>query len=304
MYFEKVKPSPPLEKYIACYWIAKVDGCKTIREINPNSNICVCFHLGHMPKYKMVPRRYWCGKDSSVEAVLEWVEVDSVEAQNVIIGPHRSLILETSENYYCAVGIEFKTGIRKTFFGVDNASLSGKVMPLGVDNSVLSDIPAIISRCDVDKIFRMIDNCLMDNFLPCVVGMSSDNILQSIIDEIIENPFDANVAVMADKLNICVRTFERQFKQYTGLSPKQFICVKKIGKVIDCMKKHPDYDLVQVVWACGYYDQAHINRDFQIIGGLPATLVFQNVRRYMDFTSEPFCLNYDVDGVCGFNLLI
>jgi hypothetical protein len=56
-----------------------------------------------------------------------------------------------------------------------------------------------------------------------------DENLYELIEEVSENPFDAKVSLMDDRMNTCLRNIEYYFKQYTGLTPKQFISIKKIG---------------------------------------------------------------------------
>ena len=104
-------------------------------------------------------------------------------------------------------------------------------------------------------------------------------------------------------MNMSKRNFERLFKQFTGLTPKQFIGIQRVNMVCKRMIEHQDYSLMEILESCGYYDQAHINRDFNIIGGLPATQIFQNIKDHLVNTPDALCLNNNIDGVCGFNTL-
>ena len=47
-----------------------------------------------------------------------------------------------------------------------------------------------------------------------------------------------------------------------------------------------------------------VYRDFKIVGALPATQVFKNIRRLQVGSPGALYLNSDLDSVCGFNLLI
>lgn len=304
MYFKKSKPSDSLRKYIHCYWVAKVDGTKVLREINPSTNISVCFHLGHSANFRLLPNDFCKGQKVSFDTIIKWVNCDSSIVQNVIIGPHRRLMVETSENVFYALGIEFKTGMRKIFFGNKIINLSDKILPLDSSDILLSKIPTIISECRLEDMFGCIDKYLTNNLLQYIQNKYVDEDLYELIEEVSENPFDAKVSLMDDRMNTCLRNIEYYFKQYTGLTPKQFISIKKIKKVCECMIEHQESSLVEILESCGYYDQTHINRDFKIIGGLPATLVFENIKRQLTNSPDALCLNYDLEGVCGFNLLM
>ncbi len=304
MYFKKAIPSDPLKKYIQNYWIAKEDGYRMIREINPSSNICVCYNLEREACYKLVTKDFWGEQKQSIDTLLKKIGEGLIDARNVVIGPHRSMMIETSDNSVFTVGIEFKTGIRKRFFGREVSKMTDKIIIVDNSNAILSNLADIISKCTTADIFGVVDNYLIEQYLPYMSQRSENDYLLELINKVSGNPFDANIDTMSQELHTCPRNFERLFKQYTGLTPKQFVSIKKINKVSECMIEHQEKSLVEVLEMCGYYDQTHINRDFKIIGGLPATQVFQNIKQKLVNSPDTLGLNYDVEGVCGFNLLM
>jgi len=116
MLFRKSKPSDTLKKYVECYWVAQLDEKQVIREINPSSNISVCFHLEDFANYRLLPNDFCKGQNVSFDTITKWVNDKPTSAQNVIIGPHRRLIIETSEKGFCAFGIEFSFLHNPQFF--------------------------------------------------------------------------------------------------------------------------------------------------------------------------------------------
>lgn len=304
MYFKKAIPSDSLKKYIQNYWMVKEDGYRMIREINPSSNICVCFHIGYEASYKMISKDFSEGQKQSADFFLKKIDVNPIIAQQVIIGPHRSLIIESSDNSIYAFGIEFKIGMRKRFFGCDIATLTDTIIPLGNNDIILSKLADIVSKCKMDDLFGIVDKYLIEKRLSFTPHKIEAEYWFEIINQVSENPFEANVDAISKKLHTSPRHFERVFKQYTGLTPKQFISIQKINKVSERMIEHQGNSLVEILEMCGYYDLTHINRDFKIIGGLPATQVFQNIKQKLVNSPDTLGLNYDVEGVCGFNLLM
>ena len=303
MYFKKGTPSDPLKKYIKCYWIAKEDGYKMIREINPTSNICVQFHIGHEANYKLITKDVWEGKKQTVDGVMKKIELNPITARNAIIGPHRTLMVETCNSLTNTFCIEFKPGIRKRFFGKDITTLSDNIIQLDSTNTILSGLANIVSQCNIDEIFDVVDNYLTEKYLPIISHKVENDSLLEVINQTILNPLSASVETMSAQMNMSKRNFERLFKQFTGLTPKQFIGIQRVNMVCKRMIEHQDYSLMEILESCGYYDQAHINRDFNIIGGLPATQIFQNFKQYLVNSPDALCLNNNIDGVCGFNTL-
>ncbi|MBO7441164.1 MAG: hypothetical protein J6U21_15940 [Bacteroidales bacterium] len=157
-----------MKKYIKCYWVAKEDGYKMIREINPTSNICVCFHIGHDASYKLITKDFLDGKKQTAELMLKNIEINPVIVRNAIIGPHRTMMIATSENKTNTFCIEFKTGNRKRIFGKDIATLSDNIIQLDNTNTILSGLANIVSQCNIDEIFDVVDNYLTEKYLPII----------------------------------------------------------------------------------------------------------------------------------------
>ena len=303
MLFKKTPPSDRLKNYIECYWIAQEDGSKMIREINPSSNICVQFHIDHDANYKLITKDFSEGKKQTVDLLMKEIGVNPTTARNVIIGPHRTMMIETSENTINTFCIKFKTGIRKRFFGKEIISLTDNIIQLDNTNTLLSGLANIVSQCNTDEIFDIVDKFLTEKYWPIISRKAENDSLLDVINETTLNPLCANVESMAAQMNMSKRNFERLFKQFIGLTPKQFIVIQRINKVIECMKGHKDNTLTEILEMSGYYDQTHINHEFNTIGGLPATQVLNNFRKQLVDSPDTLCLNFEIDGVCGFNTL-
>jgi AraC-like DNA-binding protein len=68
---------------------------------------------------------------------------------------------------------------------------------------------------------------------------------------------------MADQSNLSQRTLQRNMKSLIGVGPKSYSNVMRFKKVLEFIHNHPSYDWQDVLYLCGYYDQAHFIRDFK-----------------------------------------
>jgi transcriptional regulator GlxA family with amidase domain len=73
---------------------------------------------------------------------------------------------------------------------------------------------------------------------------------------------------MAHRAGLSTRQFERRFRQAVGISPKLFSRMQRFQRVFSALEESG------AKWAdaaveCGYYDQAHLIRDFQEFAGKP-----------------------------------
>jgi transcriptional regulator GlxA family with amidase domain len=76
------------------------------------------------------------------------------------------------------------------------------------------------------------------------------------------------IATAADHVGLSSRQFERRFVQAVGIPPKLFCRIQRFQRVFSVLETGKS------AWAdaavqCGYYDQAHLIRDFREFAGKP-----------------------------------
>lgn len=96
-----------------------------------------------------------------------------------------------------------------------------------------------------------------------------DGLMQGALDLIYQRNGMIAVADLIQKLPVTERQLERKFKEQVGIAPKKFIDVIKFQHFLKSLQKTPsDINLSQVVYTCGYYDQAHLNNCFKRHAGV------------------------------------
>jgi len=76
-----------------------------------------------------------------------------------------------------------------------------------------------------------------------------------------------NVKDLAKSHNISLRQLQRCFKEYIGLSIKEFASVIRFNNTIKAIKSNPGKSLMELAFDMGFYDHAHMNYEFQRITG-------------------------------------
>jgi AraC-like DNA-binding protein len=69
-----------------------------------------------------------------------------------------------------------------------------------------------------------------------------------------------------------------QFREHVGMTPKTLARIVRFRRVIRMLERVPQVNWAAIAAACGYYDQAHLIRDFrQFAGSTPSAFVRRRV---------------------------
>ena len=129
----------------------------------------------------------------------------------------------------------------------------------GLDGDTIGE--ALIKRKTSDLRKAFIENILRD---VSVSPTSSDEIYENAVDLIHAHHGQIRVGEIARILNLSTRTLERRFNRSVGFSPKMFVRLVRLQKVLETMRSNPTFrNLSDIAHEFGYFDQAHFIRDFK-----------------------------------------
>ena len=76
------------------------------------------------------------------------------------------------------------------------------------------------------------------------------------------------VGQIADEIGISHKHLLREFERCVGLTPKVLSRIYSFQRVIHCVGQRPEVNWAEAAALCGYYDQAHLIREFRAFSGL------------------------------------
>jgi AraC-like DNA-binding protein len=88
---------------------------------------------------------------------------------------------------------------------------------------------------------------------------------------------------LADRACYSRKQFERKFSEYAGASPKQFLRIIRFQHSIHTKARHPEMSLTALSYACGYYDQAHMVKEFKQLSGMTPGSFFASGELLSDY---------------------
>lgn len=164
------------------------------------------------------------------------------------------------------VGVKFKPGGFYPFWKDSVANLTGHSIPLedvfSIDSQSLEE--AVLSEKDNSKAVERVDAFLMKQLPKPDLNVQ---LVNEIVQLIQEDRSILKVEEAAQRAGMHVRTMQRLFERYIGISPKWIIKRYRLHEAAEAIEEEASLNWSQKSLDLGYYDQSHFIRDFKAILG-------------------------------------
>jgi AraC-like DNA-binding protein len=183
----------------------------------------------------------------------------------VFAGPYeRSTILDRRE-FRWLIAVEFRVGGAAPFVLTPLDELSNKVVTLGdlwgPDGQFLRE--QLLDAPTPQRKLRILESAMLRRF-----STPPDSALvraTSLLDR------GLSVRDTASELGILPRTFIRRFRELVGLTPKRFMRIRRMQRVLRVVRIAEQPDWCDVACRMGFSDQAHLIHDFRELTGITPT---------------------------------
>jgi|HubBroStandDraft_3_1064219.scaffolds.fasta_scaffold41077_2 AraC-like DNA-binding protein len=247
MRYREIQPSGAASRLIRCYWMLEHDASVSApQRVVPDGRTELILNLGQPYEsqresgWKAQPRCFFMGQ---------------------ITGP---LVLRAAGPAKM-IGIRFHSHTAGRFLGVPMPEMTDAATSLhDISQPLFRDLGEVEELSDLDRIVEA-----------RVKRIEGDDQLLSFALRELERPGAISVRSVADKAGLSARQLERKFTSAVGIPPKLFARMQRFQRVF------PALDREATGWAeaaihCGYYDQAHLIRDFREFAGKPPTVLLAN----------------------------
>ena len=158
------------------------------------------------------------------------------------------------------IGLRFRPGMARSFLRIGAAELCDRVLPLG-------DVIGNAARDLRDRLDASLstDEC-REILLQAVkaAGLQQEAVHRA-IDAMTRFHGEVNVDWVADQAGMSARQFQRRCKEESGLAPKQLARILRFRRA--CRLAERGESWLRVAAEAGYFDQAHLIRDFREFTG-------------------------------------
>ena len=249
----RIRPvSPSLALYVEHLWMAR--GYLPERWNNmilPDGAVELLFNLGD-------PQRLCDRQDSTRYTTF----------RNSWISGERTLPIVIDESGFVhLVGVRFRPGGGWSFLGISLHEFTNRVVEL---ESILGrEIAGLRDRLgeapNDDARFDFLESWLVERIRGRTAPTKSVSYALGVIQR---DSNAARIGPLAEQIGISHKHLLREFDRCVGLRPKMFARLCAFQRVIRLVGQHRDVDWSDTAVNCGYYDQAHLIREFRAFSGL------------------------------------
>ncbi len=265
------RPTPPLHRYVECFWALEGAGAPgSVERVLPDGCVEWIVHVGDP----------WSHLVESASGTLR----RDLQPRAFVAGQlSRYLLLEPGRRVHTfAVRFRPAGAALLTGGGVDALTNRQERIEnvLGAAGAELTEA-LLLARGDAAR------QRLVEAFLHTRLGrVEDDTRVGAVIDAILLDPAGASVARLADAVGLSRRQLERRFASRVGLSPKAFARTIRFQSLFRMLGDETGQRFADLALAAGYFDQAHLSRDFhELSGQAPRQLLAAQGKLSTHFTS-------------------
>jgi len=249
MFYREIQPSPAAARVVRCYWILEDDGAsRGPQRIVPDGRSELILNLGQ-PYESQTPSG--------------WKSQPQYFFMGQITGP----LLLRAAGRARTIGIRFHPHTAGHVLGIPANELTNTATeldhlsrPLWRELEPLAELHGPLDAIQVlDQVIARRD-------------FKSDEQLADAVRELEGSRGSMRIAEIAYRAGLSARQFERRFLSAVGIPPKLFCRMQRFQRVFPALENQHD-GWADTAARCGYYDQAHLIRDFHEFAGKPPALL-------------------------------
>ncbi len=258
MIYHERCPPPPLAALVDRLWYCEgVVAAHPFERVMPSGSVAIVFALAN-DWLSQLP-----GPDSA-----------HIErgAPSVLVGARSRYETIVTADLQRIAGIHFRPGGSRAFFPLPASELGGVDLPL----EFLWGAFARELRCRLlhasspEAILSLLESAL---FARMKIPAESDLVRHGVA--VLQRADSAPaVTQLAQELGLTPKHLNRLFLDHVGLGPKRFFRIRRFRAALQLAAAGQAVPWADIALQCGYYDQAHLIRDFQEFSGVNPTTYF------------------------------
>ncbi len=194
---------------------------------------------------------------------------------SLAVGARDSFDLVHTQTLDAMAGVQFRPGCAAAFLGCSGAELAGASV----------DLEAVWGRGARRVRERMLEagspeavlDALEDELLAAAgSALGAPAEILAAVHELRRTAGRLTVEEVVERSGMGHGRFLRRFRDAVGLAPKRFARLQRFRHALRLSGRVERIRWADIALECGYFDQAHFNRDFRAFAGVPPTAYLDN----------------------------
>ncbi|MBO9727202.1 MAG: AraC family transcriptional regulator [Chitinophaga sp.] len=254
--YKEIRPHHLLMDYVDAYWVSTTVSLGQQR-ILPDTCADIIFNIGE-----------------------EIITIDNGDK----IAPHTAFAVGTMTAFQDSqiaagtqlLGIRFRPGGLYAFIGLPLQLITDIHLPLKVMAGNWHTLlePILAKERSVPAKIRCLEKFLLQQLPEKKVITGS---IHHTITQIQQSKGNVAVEALAASVFMSPRNFERHFLQTVGVSPKKFSRIVRFIAIKQQLKGSTNTPLLSLALENGFYDHAHLTREFSAFAGVSPTTYLQRL---------------------------
>lgn len=247
-------PAKPLQPFIECYWMLRLapGAAHTWEEyLTVDAQADILFNFGS-PYLRHLPNE---------------IPSQPSPASAHLNGLRQQALSVTQFGDIHLVAVRFRPGGVAAFLRLQVAELVDQTVDLQhlFRASIVRDMEAQLYD-HADQHGRQVAS-LDAFFLAHLAPPANHKIVEVIAAHIAVSGGGISIHTLCTEFGYSIRTLDRHFQQVFGVSPKFYARLVRFQRAVALITANPHRTLLDIVFTCGYFDQAHFSRDFKAFSG-------------------------------------
>lgn len=241
----------PLNRLIVCYWFISAQAIPEQTKMLPDGYSDIMLNFGQ-PYFIHTPG----GRSEKATG-------------HAFFGQRTNYVLLDQPGAVNMIGIRLRPGSEFVFSGMPGKQLLNQHVAL---SKVIPDAVSGIELLHENLALPAIEKVpLVDALLLNLLRhhrAATDEKTDLAVDYILKYKGNVRLEDVLDELQLSYKQAERAFQKHIGLSPKLFIRIHRFYNAFVQVRALEKANWMDVLTACGYYDQAHFIKDFRFFSGV------------------------------------
>ena len=252
MFYREFPPHPALAGHVQCIWLfeaAPGESAEDTQRIVPDGHPEMLLHFGD--------RFHEVHGDKSI-----------VQSRLIFAGQISKPLLLKPGTCAGVVGVRFRSAGARALLGMPMAEQTDARLDL-------MDVWGSVGASLFDQIYCAADNharvALVERFLLRRLAGSripTDAAISACVAALRASDGGISVDALARIGNLSARQLERRFLNEVGIPPRLLASILRFRRVFDLFEQPQAGGWVEAALSAGYFDQAHMNRDFKRFAGV------------------------------------